>query len=374
MNANNVMAVQSSDAARPPARLKRDRSMTDRRLAAFGALAEFATRSPDRPKGLGEFSVAATAGDTDFFAYPQIRAAPIRRSHGLEFRYSVGLHAMRVTRPFKFAPHLLASANAFVCLTNLKPKAVRLREIATRGLGAAGERSVPMRLVALGVEPVLPHDNLLLYVIDFETLGDNLNPSFDRVAETNLATLESKLSEKVARHIFRDDLRSQVMSVGGIAYIDELALRVIDASDVTRAEAIQLLATTRRLEFDASDEKSQTRHAELFWSDGVLRATVGSGSDDWQCRSSSMSFKPPAIPDTIMDALPGRPLGVLVQHPLLPTAAIIRALHPYDGQLLVDIDMGILVIDAVSGEPRDEDWSYDSTTPMAPAIRTVSNG
>jgi hypothetical protein len=97
-----------------------------------------------------------------------------------------------------------------------------------------------------------------------------------------------------------------------------------------------------RFHWDRRDGRTRIRVERLILGNGVsyssendrLYATCGMGSDDTSGRrvhfSAVVSIRDAMPPDTVIDALPGRPVSCLVAHPALPAGMDIVSFHVDD--------------------------------------------
>lgn len=97
-----------------------------------------------------------------------------------------------------------------------------------------------------------------------------------------------------------------------------------------------------RYHWDRRDGRTRIRVERLMLGDGVsytsendrLYATCGMGSDDTSGRrvhfSAVVSVRNAMLPDSVIDALPGRPVSCIVAHPAFPAGMDIVSFHVDD--------------------------------------------
>lgn len=163
--------------------------------------------------------------------------------------------------------------------------------------------------------------------------------------------------KQVAGHFMRElallrrrlRAREQAVSCGGVAWSDELTLRLLK---LERRDQIDL---PRAGEFTIIDPDTL-----LFWHRGVLRSLRGDPAGlSWIANTVMAPSR--GVPETILSALPGRSIGCAIGHELLTdrmTIAAARNTGTGDGaRLELDVDIPLVPIDA-QGLPV-AGWSLD---------------
>lgn len=220
-----------------------------------------------------------------------------------------------------------------------------------------------MHVTSIGLYPHCYIDEVHL-TLDIEMLGDDLRSGIEHVGGWNseVLKLEAGVDRKIARHAKLERRRQQLVAAGAVCWIGEIALRIAQDAGLTIADVIDLLEDRTELELLYHRPGSAPLACRIRWSGGALCGVAASPADTWQCSGGLMSAKGLHLPEALACAMPGRLLGSLFDHPLIPAEAIITNWHDLSGSISIPIRLGAALVFA-SGVARRLDgainWSHE---------------
>lgn len=303
-------------------------------------------------KRLSEFSIAPARYDDDFKYFAQIQAKPKSGFGDCEFRFDMPTRDSCDLEVEEVAERIYEDARMFLSLRGLGRATKRVRGMIDGILAPATTGLYPIRLVALGV--TIAGDRVGRFVVDVETLGDDLVGGIERIDHHDMNGLWKCVEELVATHVLRQGLKIAAMASRAIGWIDEAALRILDASGLERGDAIARLRDARSLEFDFGEDKGSDLNAELFWQNGVIRGYVGCFAEDWRFSTNRLMVRVTDVPETVLAAWIGRRFGDLMEHSFVPADAVVTGVESSSGELLyIDLVIGTLLVDERTGIPAE---------------------
>lgn len=178
--------------------------------------------------------------------------------------------------------------------------------------------------------------------------------------------LESGVDRKIARHAELHRRQQQLIAAGAVCWIDKIALRIAHEAGLTIADVIDLLADRTELELLYHRPGSAPLSCRIRWTEGVLCGCAGNAADVWQCSGGLMSVKALDLPETLACAMPGRSLGSLFDHPLIPAKAIMTNWQDLRGLISIPIRLCAALVFAGGVARRADgtvDWSPESERP-----------
>ena len=349
------MHMQNGIAASAPAgfEFKKERVDPQLRAAELAAIVEGANSAikGSARREVGAISFATARNDDDGHYFGQLRSEPLESFGGFEFRFHLpasdtGRHdtagivrdVVAAVAKFRAAREAIASY------------AESVRGLVCPLLDAADAIQVsPPRLVGMGIAFHAMGTADFDLVVDIEMLGDDLQRGIDRVHDGDDERVRKKLAALLAKHRLREIRLASATANRAIGWIDALALRVIDRSGLNRTETISHLLSRPALEFyweSVGDDGEEVGHTgALYWQDGVIRGNVEVLGSDSQFHRETLTTRRPALPETIITALPGRRFGEKFEHPFIPADAVITGAESAGQWLYLGLAMPELLLD-----------------------------
>lgn len=322
----------------------KDRVDPAARRAELEAIVELANSRRGGLKRLGEFSIASARVDDDWSYFTQIRAIPLSRSNGCEFRFDVpARHTGRIDVEER-VQELLEAAAVFSRLRGMAKYVDVVRDAINEAIAPASDCLSPVRLVAVGVTIDVPGENYSL-VADLERTGNSLQLGIDRISAADIESLEGKLEPFVAKHIAREKLRNLAAASRAIGWIDEAALRIVDASGMTRPDAYALMRDKQFVEFYFGGADGHDHIGALYWDEGVIIGHVDGFNDNWSFSGDRLTMPNPGLPETVLSAWPGRRFGDVVENRFIPADAIVTNVESFGMWLYVDMVIANRLVD-----------------------------
>ena len=320
------------------------------RQAKLEAVLEIANGSPDQPKRLSKFSIASARDDDASTYFTQIRAKPGKGFGGCEFRFN-----MPACDPFNMevnhtAKELLEAAHLFLGIPAVGRYAILIRKAVLKILEPTTKDLFPVKLLAIGY---VTNNASSPLAVDVEMLDRDLAMRMHRISGADIEHVEDKLAKEVAKHVFRAKLRCQATASRAIGWIDDAALRILDASGLSRSDAIAYLRRDRWVEFYFGGSDGYDLTAALYWEDGVIKGDVEDNKDAWRFEADMLVVHKTHIPETVLVAWPGRRFGDVIEHRFIPSDAIVTSVDgDPDGWLFVKLAIGNTLVDETAGLPR----------------------
>ena len=151
----------------------------------------------------------------------------------------------------------------------LRKYAALIRDMAEETIAPATGGIARMRIAAIGVTRV-SSEGAVSTTIDVEMLGCDLTSGIERVTERDTDNLEVKLAKLVAAHLERRKALAQAKAAGASGWIDDAALRIIDAAGFDRADVVAMVRSKREVEFSYGGEDGYEVSGALGWRNGVI--------------------------------------------------------------------------------------------------------
>ena len=209
-----------------------------------------------------------------------------------------------------------------------------------------------MRVVAIGITPFCPPNDFQV-TIDVAMIGDDLTLGIERVTENDIDLLEDKLAELVTKHVARRKLLAQAKVAGVSGWVDDVALRVIDAAGFDRAEILGMMRTQSQIEFSFGGDEGYDVSGALYWGDGVIwgAAERRQRGANFELNANVLRIEKVGLPETIISALIGRRLRELVDLALIPESALIIGVAESEEWLHLELEIGRTVIETAATTP-----------------------
>lgn len=358
--------LMASTSSKPAASVLLPRAFSARRRAALKAVLARANASKLKPASLGPFSAAPARYLLSSLHEPQIRAAAGPELGGAEFRHPFGPQSPQAVRQPRYADALLRCANAFVVAAKSGGLAEPLREahdLARRVPTDANSHSSAMRVAAVGMS-CMPSTDQVRLTLDIEMLGDDLQPSIERVYgwSHEAPDLEVQIDRKVARHAELCRRRAE-LAAGAVGWIDEIALRIAEEAAMTVAEVIHLLTENPELKLCHRGPATRPLSCSIRWKGGVLSGRAGDERSDFECLQKRLWVYGLILPETLKCGMPGKRLSAVFDHPLIPAEAIITGWDDFPRGARVPLRTGIALVLAEGVVARRADgavrWIFD---------------
>jgi hypothetical protein len=238
--------------------------------------------------------------------------------------------------------HAIKDAHVFA-QAELARLAADTRDMVTEALAHTAGLATPIRLIAIGVDLSVPVGGAYVSV-DLATIGQDLMIDVDRSSGTVGERLRCELDDIVTEHVRLEQVQRKAAAAGISGWIDGAAIRILALSGLGLIRLLELLTRSSSVEMSASIGGRVRQRVQLRWLDGVVSGVVGCPRDEVHYARGVFSIRKPNIPDTLLAALPGRPLGNLVGHPLIPSDPVIRSLSERRDRLVVEVDEAVTAI------------------------------
>ena len=321
------------------------------RRAVLEAAAQRFNGSAELPPGLGPFSVAPCRGDMDpDRSYGQIRATSSGDPSAFELRCIIrqdpkpDAYTSKADRDDDDARDMreaIKDAREHV-KADMSPLAAEVRRVVAEAIAPTMGSTDPVQLIAIGGSGN-PFGGMYVSV-DLETVGHDLRPGVDRCSGVLGERLSGDLDACVTEHVRLESLRREALAAGIPGWIDGAAVRILGSSGLGLGRLFDLLTRNTLVEMSGAIEGRPRQRVALRWLSGVISGVVGEGRDDAHYDRGLLSIRDPHLPETLLMALPGRPLGNLVEQPLIPPHPIIKRLFERNGRLQVEVDETVIPI------------------------------
>jgi len=182
-------------------------------------------------------------------------------------------------------------------------------------------------------------------------LGDDLTVDVDRVTDRDIDRLEEKVAELVAKHMARQKLWTLATASRACGWIDDVALRIMEASGLSCSEVIARLRGASDLDFYFGGDGYDVS-ACLNWEDGVIRGHFRPLENDCDFGADLLTLLRSKALETDIASLPGRRFGDLYEQAFIPADALITAVTTSHDWLYVRLTVGISLIDDAAGSCR----------------------
>lgn len=299
-------------------------------------------------KKLGKLSIADAMDDDDHYYFGQIRSEPVGKS-GIEFRYPMPARNTGERGLEQTIEKLVESAVHVARVAGKLKKYVELmQEAADEAIASAKGGIWPMRVVAIGITPSRGDDHLLT-TVDVEMLGCDLKRGIDRAAEYSIEKVEERLQKLAAVHIERSKALAQVTVAGGTGWIDDAAVRIVDAAGLPREQVLAILQSERQVEFSFGGEEGWDLMGGVHWDDGTLRGYIENRDRDatYRLEANQLLIPSKGLPATIIATLVGRRLRDVVDLDAIPPSALILHVEESGDWLYIDLEIGRSLIEHV---------------------------
>lgn len=348
-----------------PARLTPRAPLTTYHLMELDRVLKIANSRLAVLPGVESFEIAPMKGDAHHREYhTQIRANSLIASQPVEFRYCLPLHHSGWGDFNDLAWDLVGRAHQFLADGELAKLGARARSaIEPIIAGAAGVSTSP-RLVAVGISFEFAERTPRICA-DIEMLGNDLVLAVERVVGLDVEHLEREVARSVRDHERRDAVRSRAISAHASGWIDQTALRLIDAAGLGRRQTIEMIAREGWVNFTFCGNDGDDFDASLHLADGLIVGWTMPRDRGWSLKLGDLIVWGKGMPETLRSSLIGRGVGEIFQNPELPANAVIvlveetTSVDPEsdsddqtDGWLRLMLEIPIAEIDEGTGEPR----------------------
>lgn len=192
--------------------------------------------------------------------------------------------------------------------------------IADKIMGSISDVHPAPRLIAISVFPRVSLKKFEMGTT-LEVLGDGLGlgPETIRAHVSNGAKLRRGLADMLATHARRADLLAQHRANHTRGLIDQTAQNLLSVSGMKLTYALDQLERAGKLQFLLNGGRTTGR---LEWKEDILTGEVFERNNEVDLRQGTFTFWQ-QMPQTILAALVGRPLSVMIAKPYFPLDAII---------------------------------------------------
>ncbi|MCP3732692.1 hypothetical protein M9978_19930 [Sphingomonas sp. MG17] len=250
-----------------------------------------------------------------------IRAAALIET-GVDFRYVINVRDKCEPLSSGLISEILQAADEFCSIEDLNAAGAAVRTAADAGIHSVSGSVHPARLVAIGLAK-LRWNVGFSFIADVKMLGDDLKWGVDQVESASLEDLQDQVAKLAERHARREAVLFRANASGGDAWIDATAAKILEVSDLSLNEALALIRDDDDHHISLSSSDVGGAFAGLYWDNGVLKAWINDGVQDWSFQDSSLSLNVEGIPQTVIGSLPGKRLGQLVEHRFIPAQSVI---------------------------------------------------
>jgi hypothetical protein len=196
----------------------------------------------------------------------------------------------------------------------------------------------PMRLQAIGLD-IGDTPGTVRFTLDVAMLGHDLSFGVHRFKAKDLEDVESLMPRLVARHLKRREVLAQAMAAGGVGWIDDAALAIMNAAGVQLPDALTKMGAEVELSFCFGGDDGFQCQGQLHWEDGTIRGYVSrdDGGAYFQFANNTLRIDARAFPSTIIASLVGRRLGEVIDLNLIPSSAMIVGIN--EAGRIIDIHL-----------------------------------
>lgn len=316
-----------------------DPAMRQAEIEQILARANWALPKPALRK-LGPLSLAAASEDSDQRYFAQVRSEPIGNT-GIEFRYPIPARDTgKGSIERKVAKLVEAAVRTAEHAARLRKLNSLVREKTDDAIGSAAGGFSPMCLAAVGVTPS-PAEGELAITIDVEMLGCDLTLGIERVTAWGVGEVKSKLKKLAEVHLARRKTLVQAQMADASAFIDEAAVRIIEAAGLERSAILRLVRERRDVEFSWGGEEGYDTRGALFWVDGMITGYAEHRSSNafFRLDGSQLTIEATGLPATVIVGLPGRRLRDVIDIDVIPPSAFILDATESNGLLYLDLEI-----------------------------------
>lgn len=352
-----------------PARLTPHAPVTPYHLMEIDRVLSIANSRLAVLPGVESFEIAPMKGDAHHReCHTQIRANPLVASQHVEFRYCLPLHNSGCGGFNDLAWDLVGRAHQFLADSQLAKLGARARSAIEPIIAGAVGASIDPRLVAVGMSFEFAERTPRICA-DIEMLGNDLILAVERVVGLDVEHLEREVARSVRDHERRDAVRSRAINGRASGWIDQTALRLIDAAGLGRRQTIGMIANEGWVNLTFCGSGGEQFDATLHQADGVIIGWTMPRDRGWGLKHGDLIIWGKGMPDILRDSLTGRRVGEVFQNPELPADAVIAIVDETtsvdpecdgddqtDGWLRLMLEIPIAEIDEGTGEPRGV-WS-----------------
>lgn len=298
----------------------------------------------------------------------QIRAVPRTGSGEIEFRYDLPLSASGCASFEDRAWDLLDCAHRFHTDTHLADLGRRTRSRLEPLVAPTAGNAMPTGLtigVAFGFTLDEPNP-----CAELGMRGNDLEVGVERFMAEDAGQLARQVERAVESHRRRERAAFRAGAEGLSGWVDQAALRIIDAAGLDRRETFGWVRADGDVGVSFADGEGRRFGADLFEDDGVIRGWVRPSDRRWSLRYDELTIWGEGIPDAIVGSLIGRRVGSVFGSALLPEDARITTIQDVEsvddeddeedqtpGWLRLNLDIPRLGIGARTGDvvqtPKD---------------------
>lgn len=223
-----------------------------------------------------------------------------------------------------------------------------VRNAAEAGIRAEAGLAERASVKAIALDLHLQREHAVCLYIEYEALDEALRPGtvldFFPAGDVVRGGLLSPPHDVVARA----GVRERLEAVGAQGWIDEIAHGVASASSEGAAAVLARLSNAYET-LVILPTATGPMYATLFWRDGVIKAEVTlAGKLEWF--NGRLELRDVRLPETIIEALPGRPLSSLVDVPFGSTATVCAVDSTTHDTLRLRVDPAAFLVNCDTGK------------------------
>ena len=296
------------------------------------ALANEALRGTAAADALGPLSVAPERYPADALGASGLRSEPLTAFGGGEFRFNGGTISDGLPARLLVEGLREAAAQFLVAREHIARDVEATRREAQSALDAIRHPAIPARIAAIGVGARSAASGDATFV-DLEMLGADLRLGVDRVRPM-YGDLRRELDEHLAAHSRRADRLDEHLANGHRGAVQRSALLLMQLVGMELSFALQFLRSRREMRFMFGRKQS----GYLSWFDGeLISGFTDRGSGLWMT-SRTLGFRS-SLPMTAIIASVGRPVGDILEHPLVPAEATVVDASEEAGEVRLTLDV-----------------------------------
>lgn len=198
----------------------------------------------------------------------------------------------------------------------------------------------------------------------FEVLGNDLKPTSWEASTHGAGGVMGAIKNQISLQRRRKRVLDEAGSAGARGRVDQITLRAIEEFWENPAAALKQMAGKRSITVNGKRNGAKNDPIRIVWRNGRIESNfmIKEGITWNYTRLVLKNFQ---LPATVINSLPGKPLSVVIEHPLLQGDHKIRSVTTRGTWTFINMDLEWTVFDSETGEQiekqsPDEDSRTDN--------------